>query len=77
VGFGSGFGGLFAGSGTAFAVAAADVSNIWHVAAGAALSLAGYWMFRFGAEVTDGRYDARISWPRWSNTLPFLRIPTK
>lgn len=60
-GLGSGFGGLFAGFGIAFAAFSDSEYALAGLVIGIILVLAGYWVFRFGSEVTEGKLTGGIS----------------
>ena len=63
-GLGSGFGGLFAGFGIAFAAFSGSeyaLAGLAGLVIGIILVLAGYWVFQFGSEVTDGKLTGGIS----------------
>ena len=63
-GLGSGFGGLFAGFGIAFAAFSDSeyaLAGLAGLVIGIILVLAGYWVFRFGSEVTEGKLTGGIS----------------
>ncbi len=63
-GLGSGFGGLAAGAGVAYAAYSGSeyaLAGFGGVVMGLILVLAGYWMFRFGSEITEGKLTGGIS----------------
>lgn len=63
-GLGSGFGGLFAGLGIAYAMFSDSeyaLAGLSGLIIGLILVLAGYWMFRFGSEVTEGKLTGGLS----------------
>lgn len=60
-GLGSGFGGLFTGFGIAFAAFSDSGYALAGFVIGIILALAGYWVFRFGSEVTEGKLTGGIS----------------
>ncbi|HJK76353.1 MAG TPA: hypothetical protein O0X03_01890 [Methanocorpusculum sp.] len=63
-GLGAGFGGLFAGLGVAYAVFSNSeyaLAGLSGLVIGLILVLAGYWMFRFGSEVTEGKLTGGVT----------------